>query len=84
MLTGAATRFLNYERRTTAVAENVEGIEILEYEAPGWDPFPHTVRITVRTGDAVTIVGTYSGARIQTERFGLRDGEERLQILPNE
>jgi hypothetical protein len=81
---GASIFILNYERQSIDIAPHVERLEILEYHAPTWDPFPHTVKITIDTSAPVTIVVTFSGTRDKTNRYIQKAGEELLSVHPGE
>lgn len=47
ILRGTITFTLNYERETHNINENTEEIELLDYNAPFYDPFPHEIHIQV-------------------------------------
>jgi hypothetical protein len=84
ILGGAVVFVLNYETQTIDLTAEITSLVILEYEAPGWDPFPHYVRITVDTEDPVIVTSIVAGMNERTEIFHLHAGERTVTVYPNE
>jgi hypothetical protein len=61
-LAGAGLYYFNFERHTYILTQLGGSTDLVHYEAPVWDPFPHTLKVIIDTDDSVQIILQYSGA----------------------
>jgi hypothetical protein len=84
MLLGISTYFLNFERQTITVTSGITQGKVLEYYAPGWDPFPHYVDLVIDSQDALNLFITIEGVNNQTEHLTMNAGKKHVIVYPND
>jgi len=78
---GSAVGLLNYERHSIALQQ--EGrVELADYHAPGWDPFPHHLKVSSVATSPVSLLALIDG--VEERRTLASGGEEVFHVQPGE
>jgi hypothetical protein len=59
-------------------------IDLVHYQAPLWDPFPHTFRVILDTDGPVNVTVRYSGSLISKETISGSMLEQDWIVYPGE
>ena len=84
ILIGTGFYIFNYERHTHILSSSGGNSTLVHYEAPAWDPFPHTLKIVISADAPVMLTVKYSGVTNKEDTFSFQNEAQEWIIHPGE